>query len=139
MDKLSEKYKIPNWQASNFLVRINTNQRKYYEYKDKKYLIANPYLILNSKAEELKYMLIECNNNETITRRSHASSLLANNGFPKDCHSALLKELGFHFIRKNERGEDDSSDPIIVHRTKYGFREFFNSLEYYPLVRQNFD
>ena len=103
MDKLSEKFKIPNWKASNFLVRINFNQPKYYEYKDKKYLIANPYLILNSKAEELKCLLIECNNNETITRRSQASSLLTDNGIPKDCHCPSQGTRILFCTQKRER------------------------------------
>ena len=134
IEEVAQIYEIPTYNVFEI-----SDESCYYEYKGKRYLITNACLILYSKVEDLKSLLIEGKKSKTITRYSQASSLLASNGIPNDCHSELIKRLGFKFIRENERGEYDSTDPLIVQKGVYAFKDFFDSIEYYPLVRQNFD
>lgn len=143
LEKVTQRYEKSTYDTVNLLLRqpyhsyYSSDRPYYYEYKNKRYLITISCLILESKTNDLKLLLIEGNNNGTISKYSQASSLLASNDIPIDSHSDLIKRLGFNFIRKNERGEYSSTDPKIIEKS--AFKDFFNSVEYYPLTRQNFD
>jgi hypothetical protein len=138
IDRLAQKYQMSSSEAINGIaspiLNINPDEPNYYDYKGNKYLITDPCLILASTAEELKSVLIENNNNKTITKFSEASSFLAKKDIPTSCHSEIIRKLGFDMIQEKEGGRFNLHNPSIVRRSLYSFKNFFDSVEEFPMI-----
>jgi hypothetical protein len=142
IEKVAEKYKISMYSALNLFLPSYHNYYSYdkpyyYTHNNKvKFLILIPYLILESKAEELKSLLVEGYNNRTISNMSDASSLLTKNSDITiiSAHYDFIRRSGFEILPKNQRGEFNitTNDRIIVQKSEYSFKHFFDSLEHHP-------
>jgi predicted nuclease of restriction endonuclease-like RecB superfamily len=105
INEIAKKYNIPTESA---LKIIKSDQEKADEnnYNNNRYIIADKFLILQSKANELKLHLTE------INRFDDACLILSKNNIPESSHAALLSKLGFEVIWKGI----DSSSAIIERR-----------------------
>jgi hypothetical protein len=105
----------------------------YYTYNKTKFLVLNTYLISASKAEELRSLLVEGYNNKTVSNISDASSLLTKNRIPTTSVYDFVHRSGFEILSENQRGEFDMTDNrIIIQKSEYSFKHFFDSLEHHP-------
>jgi predicted nuclease of restriction endonuclease-like RecB superfamily len=90
IDEIARECNIPIESA----LRIIKSEEMKKNNDSDKYIIANTYLILKSKAKELELLL------EKITKFDDACSVLKENGIPESCHVDLISKLGFDIIWK---------------------------------------
>ena len=93
-------------------------------------------MILDSKEKELKSLLVEGYNNKTISNVSDASSLLTKNSDITivSAHYDFVRRSGFEILSENQKGQFDitTKNRIIVQKSEYSFKHFFDSLEHHP-------
>jgi hypothetical protein len=117
---MARRYEIPMNDVLNHLLPSHHNyyssdKSYYYTYNKTKCLISSPYLILESKAEELKSLLVEGYNNKTVTKMSDASSVLERNDITTvPAHYDFVRRSGFGILHRNQKGEFDISDNQII-------------------------
>lgn len=135
IEEMARRYEIPmNDVLNHFLPSrhnyYSSDKSYYYTYNKTKCLISSSYLILESKAEELKSLLVEGYNNKTITKMSDASVVLEKNGIPTVvAHYDFVRRSGFEILHKNQKGEFDlGNNQVIVQKSEYALK---------PLLRQN--
>jgi hypothetical protein len=96
----------------------------------------NSCLISEFKAEELKSLLAKGYNNKTITNVLDGSLLLTNNSdiTKLSAQYDFIRRSGFEILPENQKGEFNitTNDRIIVQKSEYSFKHFFNSLEHHP-------
>jgi uncharacterized protein len=100
VEDIAKKYNIPIEAALRIIkskagVEEKEKEKENHDKVDHtKFVIVGKYLVLRSKANELKSLL------ERITRYKEASLVLAKNGIPEECHVDLISKLGFNIIWK---------------------------------------
>jgi hypothetical protein len=107
INEMAKKYNIPVESALK-IIRSEQESQKKKNNNDSKYLIVDRYLILKSKVKELEGLL------GNVVEFNDVQQLLAKNGIPESCHTALISKLGFDIIW---RGIDCSNATIERRKT----------------------